>query len=93
MILVRRRRGQPIFINEDLIESIEATPETLVTLVDGRTYVLDNSPEEVVELARRYRASVLVAAEELRESAPGSVVKLAERPRRETVATDGAGEV
>jgi flagellar protein FlbD len=76
VILVHRLRGEPIFINEDLIESIESTPDTVVTLVDGRKIVLADSPHEVVDRARRYRASVLVAADELREQPGGEVVLL-----------------
>ena len=67
MILVHRLRGEPMFLNEDLIESIESTPDTVVTLVDGRKLVLADTPDDLVEQARRYRASVLVAVEELRQ--------------------------
>lgn len=76
MILVHRLRGEPIFINEDLIESIEATPDTVVTLVDGRKLVLADAPEDLVERARRYRASVLVAVEEMRVRTGADLVAL-----------------
>lgn len=72
MILVHRLRGEPMFLNEDLIESIESTPDTVVTLVDGRKLVLADDPEDLVERARRYRASVLVAVEEMREAGTGA---------------------
>jgi flagellar protein FlbD len=55
-----------MFINEDLIESIEATPDTVLTLVDGRKIVVADAPQLVVDRARVYRASVLAATEELR---------------------------
>lgn len=87
MILVHRLRGQPMFINEDLIESIEATPDTVVTLVDGRKFVLADSPEDVVDRARSYRASVLVAAEEIRDQPPGEVVLF--QPRNNDDADEG----
>jgi flagellar protein FlbD len=71
VILVHRLKGEPIFINCDLIEMIEATPDTVVSLADGRKIVVSETPEEVVERSRRYRASVLVATEELRDDAGG----------------------
>ena len=74
MILVHRLRGEPMLINEDLIESIEATPDTVLTLVDGRKIVVSDRPEAVVDRARQYRASVLAATEELRTSKGGQVV-------------------
>ena len=62
MILVHRLRGEPMFLNTDLIEFIESTPDTVVTLADGRKLVVSDTPEEIVERARQYRASVLVAS-------------------------------
>lgn len=66
MIAVHRLRGEPMFLNADLVESIEATPDTVVTLVDGRRIVVADTPEEVAERIIEFRASVLVAAAELR---------------------------
>jgi flagellar protein FlbD len=74
LILVHRLRGEPMFINEDLIESIEATPDTVLTLVDGRKIVVADAPQLVVDRARVYRASVLAATEELRTHRSGEVV-------------------
>lgn len=74
MILVHRLRGEPMFLNDDLIETIEATPDTVVTLVDGKKLILADTPEELVERARLYRASILDAVEELRMARQGEVV-------------------
>lgn len=69
MILVHRLKGEPLFVNSDLIETIEATPDTVISLADGRKIVVAEAPDEVVDAARRYRASVIVATDELRELA------------------------
>ncbi len=69
MIAVHRLRGEPMFLNADLVESIEATPDTVLTLVDGRRLVVADTPEEVAERIIEFRASVLVSAAELRGSA------------------------
>ncbi|MDJ0955092.1 MAG: flagellar FlbD family protein [Acidimicrobiia bacterium] len=66
MIAVHRLRGEPMFLNADLVESIEATPDTVLTLVDGRRIVVADSPEEVADRIIEFRASVLVSAAELR---------------------------
>ena len=66
MILVHRLKGEPLFVNADLIESIEAHPDTVVTLVDGRKTVVAERPQDVVAAITRFRASVLVAADEMR---------------------------
>jgi len=63
-----------MFINEGLIESIEATPDTVLTLVDGRKIVVADPPHIVVDRARLYRASVLAATEELRTRPSGELV-------------------
>ncbi len=66
MIAVHRLRGEPMFLNADLVESIEATPDTVLTLVDGRRIVVADSPEEVADRIIEFRAAVLVSAAELR---------------------------
>lgn len=66
MILLHRLHGEPVFVNADLIESIEATPDTLLTLVDGRKAIVTESPEEVSSRVIAFRAAILVAADELR---------------------------
>lgn len=67
MVLVHRLKGEAVFLNADMIESIEARPDTVVVMVDGRTFVLSDRPEEIVERIRGFRASVLVAADQLRD--------------------------
>jgi flagellar protein FlbD len=70
VVLVHRLKGEPIFINADMIESIEACPDTVVVLVDGRRFVLSDRPEQIVARICQFRASVLVAADDLRNGDP-----------------------
>ena len=67
MILVHRLRGEAVWLNPDLIESIESTPDTVVTLVDGRRAVVADPVDDVVDRILTFRASVLVTADHLRE--------------------------
>jgi flagellar protein FlbD len=59
MIWVTRLRGQAIVLNADLIETIEATPDTVVTMIDGRKYMVEEPPDRVVELVVQYRTALL----------------------------------
>lgn len=68
MILVHRLGGEPIYLNADLIESVEATPDTLVTLLDGRQLLVHEHPEAVVERFTTFRARLLAIAEGCRVS-------------------------
>ena len=69
MIFLTRLNGPQIALNADFIERAEATPDTLLTLVDGTKYLVAESVQEVIDRVRLFRASVLVAAKELEDSA------------------------
>jgi flagellar protein FlbD len=62
MILLRRLNNAVIGLNADLIERIDATPDTVITLVDGKKYVVAETPEEVVDRIVVFRANVLANA-------------------------------
>ena len=62
IILTRLGAGLTIAVNPDLIERVEATPDTVVTLVDGHKLVVEQSLAEVVSLVRGWRASVAAEA-------------------------------
>ena len=48
-------------LNPDLILSIESTPDTVVTLTTHTKLIVLERPEEVVDLIRTWRASILEA--------------------------------
>ena len=70
MIIVTRLHGTSVAVNCDLIERVEAAPETVVTLVDGSRYVVSESVAEIVDKIRAFRASVVVLAGRLEERTP-----------------------
>jgi flagellar protein FlbD len=53
------RDPHPFHLNPDLILTVEAHPDTVVTLTTGSRLVVTESPEEVVRAVREWRASVL----------------------------------
>ena len=78
MILVHRLKGEPLYLNADLIEFVESRPDTVITLADGRKMVVAESPAEIVERSKLFRASVIVASDALRDSAPGAHLSVVE---------------
>ena len=70
MIIVTRLHGASVAVNCDLIERVEAAPETVVTLVDGSRYVVRESVSEIVDKIRAFRASVVLLAGRLDERSP-----------------------
>ena len=47
MIALRRLNNQPIIVNCDLIESVESTPDTVVTLTSGNKLIVRDSMEVI----------------------------------------------
>lgn len=57
MIAVTRLNGSLVVVNAELIEFVETTPDTLVTLTTGRKVNVRESVEEVIERVLAYRRS------------------------------------
>jgi uncharacterized protein YlzI (FlbEa/FlbD family) len=58
------RLGHPdedFLLNPDLILSIESTPDTTVTLTTHTKLIVSERPEEVVDLVRAWRVSIIEA--------------------------------
>lgn len=69
MILVHRLNGEALFLNADLIETVEAGADTVLTLVDGRCVLVREPAVDIVERIAGFRAAVIFAADELRAGA------------------------
>jgi flagellar protein FlbD len=68
MILLTRLNGDETYINPDLIERIEAHPDTVVTLLDGKKHVARETPHELIDRIVHFRAGILVAAEQMQDA-------------------------
>ncbi|MEU4427864.1 flagellar FlbD family protein [Actinoplanes sp. NPDC024001] len=62
MILVTRINGAVFALNPDLVERVDCTPDTVVTLVDGTKYIISESVPEFIDSVRHYRASLIAQA-------------------------------
>lgn len=54
MISVTRINGNPFILNADLIRTVEAKPDTTITLVNGGHILVKESPEVVVQKSIDY---------------------------------------
>jgi flagellar protein FlbD len=55
MIRLTRLNHSSLILNADMIEHIQSTPDTLVTMNNGHTYVVLEPPEDVVTLVVDFR--------------------------------------
>lgn len=62
MIVVTRLNHSRFAINPDLIERIQASPDTTLVLADGTTYVVTETLEQVIDLVTDFRARVISRA-------------------------------
>ena len=60
MIELTKLNGTEFSINPDLIEIVESTPDTVITLTTGRKLIVKESRQEVKNLVLLYRRSVFV---------------------------------
>lgn len=62
MIQLTRLNGIPIVLNSDLIKTAEASPDTMLTLINGEKIIVRETCEEVAERVVGYRARLLSIA-------------------------------
>jgi len=55
MIYLTRLNNKVFAINPDLIETLEATPDTVVTLTNEKKYVVKESITEIIERITDFR--------------------------------------
>ena len=58
MITLTLLNGNPAYVNPNLIEIVESTPDTMLTLTTGKKLIVRESPEEVAQRFAEYAAKV-----------------------------------
>jgi flagellar protein FlbD len=58
MILVTRLNNSQFYINAEKVLTLEGTPDTVITIVDGIKYVVKESPEQIVAKIMQYHRDV-----------------------------------
>lgn len=59
MINVTAMNNKEFILNADHIEKIEEVPETLITLTNGKKYIVLESVEEIVEKVIMYKNKIV----------------------------------
>ncbi|MGO4489814.1 flagellar FlbD family protein [Microbacterium sp. 2RAF4] len=62
MIVLTRLNRSRFAVNPDLIERVQATPDTTLIMVDGATFVVTETMDDVIAQITRFRAGVLATA-------------------------------
>ncbi len=58
MIDVTKLNGSKITINEDYIETVEETPDTVITMSTGRKFIVKESRQEIINLVKLFRKGI-----------------------------------
>jgi flagellar protein FlbD len=69
--MLHKLNGDEVVLNADLIISVEATPATLISMVDRRTVLVNETVPDVVDSVIEYRRRI-VTGQHL-HSVPGTV--------------------
>ncbi len=59
MIDVTRLNGTEIMINAELIEMVEETPDTVISLTTGKKLIVKESRQEIKSLVKSYKRDIL----------------------------------
>ncbi|RPJ69449.1 MAG: flagellar protein FlbD [Acidobacteria bacterium] len=62
MIRVTRLDGSPIIVNVDLVQWIERTPDTVLSLVSGEKLPVREAPEEIVSKVIEFKRALRLRA-------------------------------
>jgi flagellar protein FlbD len=72
MIELTRLNHKKVFINPDLMKSIEETPDTIISMINGDQYLVLDKASEIIEKIIDFRVAIVRRADD-----PGYLVKVA----------------
>lgn len=58
MIEVTKLNGKKILVNPHLLEIVEETPDTVITLTTGKKIIVKESRQEIKNLVKSYRRDI-----------------------------------
>lgn len=67
MIHLTRLGGREFLLNAELIEMVEKTPDSVITMVSGKKYLVKESLEEIQEKFIEYKKKQRSGCSETRE--------------------------
>ncbi len=63
MIKLTRLNGSELMVNSDLIETVEETPDTVITLTTGHKYIVSEPAALIVKRVLQYQTARLLVKE------------------------------
>ena len=60
MIVLTRTSGTKFYLNPELIQTVESTPDTIITLVNNKKFIVKDTPGEIAERFMAYRRQTMV---------------------------------
>ena len=61
VISITRLNGSNMYINPELIQTVESTPDTVITLVSNKKFIVKDSPQEIAQRFIEYRRRTLAS--------------------------------
>ena len=61
MIHLTRINHRPLVVNAELIEHVETTPDTVVSMTTGEKFVVVETADQIVERVIEYRRLILAS--------------------------------
>lgn len=61
MLKLTKLSSQSFILNIDLIETIEQTPDTVITMTTGNKYVVKESPDEIMHQVLQFKRQIYLA--------------------------------
>jgi flagellar protein FlbD len=71
VIELTRLNGARLALNSDLIQSMESSPDTTLTLVNGEKLVVRETTAQIIDLTLQFRARLIAQAS---RACPGGIV-------------------
>ena len=62
MVKLSRLNGAEVTVNAELIETVEATPDTIISLTTGKKLMVVESVDLVIEKVMAYRRAISTSA-------------------------------
>jgi flagellar protein FlbD len=59
MITITKLNGQNLTVNNELIETMEETPDTTITMTTGHKLIAQESVDEIINKVQQYKRSLL----------------------------------
>jgi len=60
VIQLTRTNGVQFYLNPELIQTVEKTPDTIITLINNKKIIVKDTPQEIAERFIEYRRRTLV---------------------------------